>query len=202
MSQFSIVLRPAAPTLEEGRAFARYLDQATEGFFRLMLGRRAVDILAAAYAQPDHELSYQYAIFAERDGVIVGMASGYTAEQHRRSSVWPLRQAAGRSAPRMGLVRAACAPLLGFLGSHTDGDFYLQAIAVDEGHRGEGFGAALFDASEERARGSGASRFSLDVSPKNKRARGLYERRGMVVESRWPKSRLMPPVVLRMTKPL
>ena len=41
MDQHPIVLRAANPTFDKGLAFARYLDEAAEGFFRLMLGRRA-----------------------------------------------------------------------------------------------------------------------------------------------------------------
>ena len=38
MDRHSIILRAAKPTLDEGLAFARYLDEAAEGFFRFMLG--------------------------------------------------------------------------------------------------------------------------------------------------------------------
>jgi hypothetical protein len=34
--QQAIVLRPAKSTQEEGLVYARYLDQATDGFFRFM----------------------------------------------------------------------------------------------------------------------------------------------------------------------
>jgi len=87
MHQYSTTLRAADPTLEKGRVFARYLNEAAEGFFRFMLGRRFVDILAKAFMQPDHDLSYQNVTFAERNKLIVGMASGYTAEQHHRSYI-------------------------------------------------------------------------------------------------------------------
>jgi hypothetical protein len=80
MDRQSIVLRAAKPTFDEGLAFARYLDEAAEGFFRFMLGRRAGHIIATAFAQPDHDLSHQNVTFAERDKAIVGMVSGYTAE--------------------------------------------------------------------------------------------------------------------------
>ncbi len=84
MDRHSLVLRAANPTFDEGLAFARYHDEASEGFMRFMLGRRAAHIIATAFAQPDHDLSYQNVTFAERDNVIVGMVLGYTAEQHRR----------------------------------------------------------------------------------------------------------------------
>jgi ribosomal protein S18 acetylase RimI-like enzyme len=168
-------------------AFARYLDEAAEGFFRFMLGPRARHIIAAAFAQSDHDLSYENVTFAERDNVIVGMVSGYTATQHRRSSRRPLKEAAGRRNVRMRIVLILFAPLMRIIDSIADDDFYLQSIAVDEEARGEGLGALLMDFIEERARERGAARLSLDVSAKNQGARRFYERRGMAIESQWPK---------------
>ena len=196
-------LRPANPTLDDGLAFARYLDEAAEGFFRLMLGRRAGYIIATAFAQPDHDLSYQNVTFVERDNVIVGMVSGFTAAQHRRSSRQPLKQAAGRRNLRMRIVLILFAPLMRIIDSIADGDFYLQAIGVDKELRGDGVGSVLMDSFEERARASGSTRLSLDVSATNKGACRFYERRGMTVESQWPK-RLPMPVLrfYRMTKTL
>ena len=98
MSKHSITLRSANPTIDEGLAFAYYLDEAFEGLFRFMLGRRAADIVATVYTQPNHDFSYQNTIFAECDKTIVGMATGYTTEQHRRCSDQPLKQAAGNHA--------------------------------------------------------------------------------------------------------
>ena len=203
MDRHSIALRAANPTFDEGLACARYLDEAAEGFFRFWLGRRAAHIIATAFAQPGHDLSYQNVTFAERDNVIVGMVLSYTAEQHRRSSREPLKRAAGRSNLRMRIVRMLFAPLMRIINSIADGDFYLQAIAVDTELRGYGVGSVLMDSSEERARASGSTRLSLDVSAKNKGARRFYEHRGMNVESQWPK-RLAIPVLkfYRMTKVL
>ena len=203
MDRHSIVLRAANPTFDEGLAFARHLDEAAEGFFRFWLGRRAAHIIATAFVQPDHDLSYQNVTFVERDNVIVGMVLGYTAEQHRRSSREPLKRAAGRSNLRMRFVRMLFAPIMRIIDSIADGDFYLQAIAVDTELRGNGVGSVLMDSSEDRARTSGSTRLSLDVSAKNKGARRFYEHRGMNVESQWQK-RLAIPVLKfnRMTKVL
>ena len=201
MDRNSITLRPANPTEDDGLAFARYLDEAAEGFFRFMLGRRAKHIIAAAFAQSDHDLSYQNVTFAERDNVIVGMVSGYTAEQHRRSSRQPLKQAAGQWNLRMRIVLVLFAPLMRIIDSISDVDFYLQAIAIDKELRGDGVGSVLMDFFEERARASGAARLSLDVSAKNKGARRFYERRGMIVESQWPKRLKIPALKFyRMTR--
>ena len=201
MDRHLIVLRAANPAVDEGLAFARFLDEAAKGFFRFWLGRRSVQIIAMAFVQPDHDLSYQNVIFAERDNVIVGMVLGFTAEQHRRSSHDPLERAAGSSYLRKRIVRMLFAPIMRIIDSITFGDFYVQAIAVDTKLRGAGVGSILMDSSEERAHASGSTRLSLDVSAKNREARRFYEHRGMHVESQWPK-RLAIPVLkfYRMTK--
>ena len=66
----SVTLRDANPLFEEGVVFARYLDDIAP-FYRVMLGRRVVQIIAQAFTQPGHDLSYQNTTFAERDGAIV-----------------------------------------------------------------------------------------------------------------------------------
>ena len=181
--------------------FARYLDTAAEGFFRFMLGRRVADIVAEAFTLPDNDYSFQNVTFAEQDGAIVGMASGFSAEQRRGFSEHPLKQAEGYRALRARTVALLCAPLLRVLETIAAGDFYLQAIAIDERLRGEGVGSALLDSMEQRARSHGSIRLCLDVSAKNERARRLYERRGMAVESQWPKHLVIPGLrLLRMTK--
>ena len=203
MDQHSIILRAANPTFEEGLVFARYLNDVAEGFIQLMYGRRFADIIATAFCQPDHDYSFQNVMFAERGEAIVGMAAGYSAEQHRRSSDEPLKQAPGYPAARKAVVGALCAPLLRILDSLADGDFYLVSIAVDKELRGEGVGSRLIDSIEDRARASGSPRLSLDVSAKNEGARRLYEHRGMAVESQWPKRLPIPGLkLLRMTKTL
>ena len=202
MDQHSIILRAAKPTFDEGLVFARYLDQAAEGFFRIILGRRVADIVATAYTQPNNDYSHQNVTFVERDEVIVGMVSGYTAEQRRRFSEQPLKLAAGYRALRMVRVAMCCAPFRRFLDTLADGDFYVQAIAIDKELRGEGIGSTLIDSIEDRARATGSARLSLDVAAKNKGARRLYERRGMTVESGWPRLLFLPQLLVRMTKSL
>ncbi len=201
MSQNSIMLRAANPNLDEGRLFARYLDRAAEGFFRFWLGRNAVEIVATAYLQSNHDLSYQNVTFAERNNVITGMVSGYSAEQHRDSSDRPLKQAAGKYNLRMIVVSILIAPLLRIIDTIADGDFYLQAIAVDKEYDGKGVGMALMDSIEEKAIDSGSARIVLDVFAKNEGARRFYEHRGWTVESQWPKRMAIPGLMfLRMTK--
>jgi len=129
------------------------------------------------------------------------MVSGYTAEQHRQSSRLPLKQAAGRHHLRMNVVLILFAPLMRIIDSVADGNFYLQAIAVDKELQGDGVGSLLMEFLEGRARASGSTRLALDVSAKNERARRFYERRGMTIESQWPKRLPIPGLKFyRMTK--
>ena len=203
MSEESLSFRAARATRDDGRLFARYLDEAAEGFFRFMLGRRMEEILAKAFVDRDHDLSYQNVTFAERDGAVVGMVSGYTAERHRRASDRPLREAAGRLNPTFVVVSTLFAPLLRIIDTVADGDFYLQAIAVDEGVRGQGVGTALMDFIEAHARVTGSRRLSLDVAAGNECARKIYANRGMTVESQWPRRLAIPKMsFLRMAKEL
>lgn len=200
----NISIRAAYPTFEEGLLFARYLNEAAEGFFSLMLGGDADSIIAEAYTRPGSNYSYQNVFFAEHEKRIAGMVLGFTAEQHGRFSDRPLNEAArGYAAVRMKAVKILCAPLMRILSTIPDGDFYILALAVDKEFRGKGIGSTLMDSIEDRAVTGGSARLALDVSSRNVSARRLYERRGMRVESQWPKRPVIPGIrILRMTKML
>ena len=198
-----IVIRPANPTFEEGLAYAKFLDQAADGFIRFMLGAKFADVIADTFATPAHDFSFENVLVAERDAVIVGTAAGYTAQQHFNCSDEVLRKARGFSALRMSLIQMVSGSLWRFLNAIENGDFYLQSIAVASECRGEGIGSMLIDAMEERATGTDATRFVLDVAAKNEGARRLYQRLGMTVTARWPSRFPIPRFrVLRMAKPL
>ena len=101
------------------------------------------------------------------------------------------------------VVGVLCAPLWRVLDTIRDGDFYLMAVAVDSQVRGQGVGSTLIDSIEEKAIASGSARLALDVAAKNEGAQRLYQRRGMAIESRWPKRLPIPKLrILRMTKTL
>jgi ribosomal protein S18 acetylase RimI-like enzyme len=199
MKSHSITLRAAAPNFDEGLAFAHYLDEAFEGFVSSMLGRRSADIVAMAFIQPRHAFSYRNTIFAEQDNTIVGMATGYNTKQHHRFSELPLKQAAGNNIIAKLRVNLLCLRLR-LLGTHVEGDFYLQAVAVNRAFWGRSIGTVLLDAIEEQARAKGATRFFLDVHSKNKVALRFYERRGMVVEPRKTTIPFMTQPIVQMTK--
>jgi len=198
----AMLLRPARPESSEGLLFARYIDEAAEGFYGFLLGPNSEGIIASAFIEPGHALSYEHVMFAEREGVVVGMSLAYTGAQHRGFSDEPLKRAAGRSALRMKLVRMLLAPLWRILDTVQESDFYLHGIAVEPELRGAGVGSLLMDDVEARGQATGSARLSLDVAAKNKGARRLYGRRGMIESADWPSSRFLPTVFVRMTKDL
>ena len=182
-----IVLRAARPDLDDGRAFARYLDQAADGAFRAMLGRRVGEIIANAFVVAGHDLSYEHVTVAERGGRVAGMASAYGADEHAASSDAPLEAAAGRARWRMAAVVLVGRPLFRFIEDVPAGHHYLQSVAVDPDLRGAGIGARLVGSVEEQAVASGATHLALDVATDNERARALYERLGMTVWATSPR---------------
>jgi len=202
MGRPPILLRAADPTFDEGVVYARYLDQAAEGFFSIMLGARAAEVIAGAFIHPGNDYSYQNVTFAERGNVVVGMAATFTGTQRRAFGKEPLRRVQGSPRLRMGVVTTLCAPLLRIIDTIPDSDLYIQSIAVKAELRGTGVGSILMDHIEKRAVASGSARLSLDVAAKNKGARRLYERRGFTVAEEWPKSQFITTLFVRMTKRL
>ena len=69
--------------------------------------------------------------------------------------------------------------IIGFLFMRTQGDDWeITSMAVDQGHRKQGFGAVLVAHGVETAKKNGAPRVLLEVSAKNPIASRLYERFG------------------------
>jgi ribosomal protein S18 acetylase RimI-like enzyme len=103
----------------------------------------------------------------------------------------------------MTVISILFGPLIRNIDTIADGDFYIQAVAVDKKHGGSGIGSALMDLIENHAKAGGSSRVVLDVSAKNKGAFRLYRKRGMVIDSRWPRRIAIPGLTIyRMAKAL
>ncbi len=201
MSSDTTDIRPARPDPDEGRIFARFVNEIAEGGFRIMLGPRFVEVIAHAFVQPGHGMSYEYTSFAERGGRIAGMVSGYVEGEEHESEDDALMIAPGnRLRRRMGAAFMRWRWRM--IGHPFPGQFYVEFLIVDAALRGQGIGAILMDAMEARAREAGVARLTLDVAVKNTRGRRFYERRGMNRVPNWPKGRLRRRVVMRMTKTL
>lgn len=166
---------------------------AAGGLFRSMLGGAMVPVVAEVAMLPAKdgvttELSLAHVRMAEVDGRVVGMCSGCVGPT--ADVAGPFVRAAGVRALRAGLVALAALPVLRALEQRGPGEWYLQSIAVDAQARGLGVGSLLFEDAIARARAAGAGRLVLDVETRNTRARALYERLGLRVESTSGKARL------------
>jgi len=202
MDSQEITLRWAQPSPADGAAFAHYMDIASEGGFRKLFGKRFEEIVGAAYMIPNHDLSYETALFAECEGKPVGMASGYTATAFAGFDQDALLRSAGPSRFRVSCALMLMAPMLRALHTYQAGDFYLEFLAVDADRRGQGIGAKLIGAMEAHANEVGSSQLAIDVSARNPNARRLYERQGFVLQSEWPRAKWIPTGVQRLSKTL
>ena len=200
----SVALRPAQATTEDGLLFARHLEAASDGVFRMLLGGDHLRVVAEAFLQPASEFSFENVTFVERSGRVVAMVSSFGAEAKRGFSERPLREAAGRW--RMLRMAALAAPGLGlfaFLDRFGEQDHYLQAISVDPSERGGGLGRRLIAQVEARARAEGCEGLTLHVAEGNEGARRLYERLGFQAQERSPRYLWLPGTgVYRLRLPL
>ena len=197
-----LILRPARPDRSDGRAFARLLDEAQEGWYRLALGSTSEELLSSAFIEGNHELSFEFVTFAEVGATVIGGFSAYSGTSHRGFSSSPL-DAAARGRVRYRMMQRATGRMLTFIDQVADEDFYIRALAVDHEHRGRGIGTHLLDAIARAAVDAGCHRLALDVAATNKGGQRLYRRYGMECESESPRFLGLPNTnVLRMVKDL
>ena len=197
-----LTVRRARADLSDGLVFARLLDEAQEGWYRMALGGSAPKLVADAFVAVNHELSFEFVTMIERDGVPVGMFSAYSGSVHRCFDPSPLDMIA-RGRFRYGAIKRLSGRMLAFMDEIPDSDFYLRAIAVDPEQRGCGIGSTVLDVVIEAAVSSGCHRLALDVAASNSGGQRLYERIGMAVESESPRFFGLPNTnVFRMVKDL
>jgi ribosomal protein S18 acetylase RimI-like enzyme len=197
-----ITIRPGNPTFDEGLVCAKYMDEAAEGFFTSMLGKKAYEKIAAVYIEKNNGYSYEYVVFAELDNEIVGMWSGYTYQDKNEFDRNILHKKSKEDKMRLWFFKLIEKFLSFFLGPKSADDFYLQSLAVSKTMRGMGVGAKLMQCGFEMAIKNKSRILSLDVSSGNKKAIKLYKKIGMVEDSHWPNLPLIPSVFTRMIKNL
>ena len=182
LDSFGLTIRAAEASAADGAVFARLLDQAQGGWYRMALGSSAGRLIGATFLEPNHELSYEFVTMVERDGKPVGMCSAYSGRVHTRFAPNPLDQAALRRFRYWAMTKLSDR-MLSFIAIVPSDDYYIRALAVDPDQRGHGIGTLLLNVLTEAARASGCQRLALDVAATNKGARRLYERMGLVQEA-------------------
>lgn len=173
-----IHLRPFNGSDEDAEMFAWALDTAGHGLFRLMIGRRWQQVLAAGGRLPGHDLSLEHVRFAVLGGNVVGVLSGMAARRMRETPPSVILRMAGWRALRIGLVYLGGWPVFRAMAEHAPDEWYVLAIAVRPEQRGSGVGAAMLAAAEQQARSEGCAAITLDVEHANHGGIRLYERLG------------------------
>ncbi|MCP4977579.1 MAG: GNAT family N-acetyltransferase [Maribacter sp.] len=196
----TIKLRKASPDREEGLQFAKFFNEASEGFFRSMLGIKTFEILADAYLKPNNEYSYENVTMIEYNSQIVGMVSGYTYAEKEGFNRNILFQFPKGAKLRILIFSVIGRILSRFLGPQRNDDYYLQAIAISSQMRRKGLGQRLIKHSEGIAHKKGSNTLSLDVSSKNEKAINCYKKYGMEIFSSWPNFLKLSPVFTHMVK--
>ena len=165
----------------EARAFADLADMASKGMFRDMLGYRWRYVLTQMYLQAFNDNSHHYVLFARQGDQILGMISGYHAQDkraHARHNSFLYLRYALWQAPRVLLYLVAMSVLMRFKDHVPHGAFYLQYMAIYPQHRRRRISHALLGAMEERARSQSANCLLLDVDRHNAAAIASYEAYG------------------------
>ena len=198
----TIVIRKAKPDLKEGLLFAQLFDEASEGFFKSMLGTKTHEIIADAFIKSNNEYSFENVMMIEYKSKIVGMVSGYTSAEKEGFKKNILSQFPKGAKLRIMMFSVVGNVLSRFLGPRGKDDYYLQSIAVNSQMRGKGLGQRLMKHSGEIAIKKGSKTLSLDVSGKNENAINSYKKFGMEIFSYWPNFLKLPPVFTRMVKEL
>lgn len=126
-------------------------------------------VLSEFYGREGNRISYEHVLVFTREGHVIGMAIGYPGDGAELLD----RPFAKRNALVHGADRSE--PIVV---EARDGEYYLDAIAVDENHQGQGIAKALFAAFEEKGREAGYSRMSLIVEEYNEEAYALYGKLG------------------------
>ena len=198
----TIVIRKAKPDLKEGLLFAQLFDEASEGFFKSMLGKKTYEIIADSFIKPNNEYSFENVSVIEYKNNIVGMVSGYSLAEKEgfKKNILFLFPEGAKGRIRMFSVVGKV--LSRFLGPQGKDDYYLQSIAVSRKMRRKGLGKRLLKHSREIAIKKGCKTLSLDVSSKNKNAIKSYKIFGMEISSYWPNFLKLHPVFTRMVKGL
>jgi ribosomal protein S18 acetylase RimI-like enzyme len=197
-----IIIRQAKPIPEEGLQYAKFLNEASEGFFQSMLGNATYDIISEAYVKTNNDYSYENTYFIEYDNSIVGMISGYSKPQKDGFDDKILKRSVAGSKIKIKIFSITGRILSHFIGPKSNDEYYIQAIAISSDMRGVGLGQKLLNYIERFCLENGCSVLSLDVSSKNTTAIKAYNKFGMKVSSYWPNFLKLPPVFTRMEKQL
>jgi ribosomal protein S18 acetylase RimI-like enzyme len=177
-------LRPATPA--DVSAAAPLLYSTGVDAFRYVFGAgddaRARAFVARAFTSPRGPLSHRHAVVALTDCGPCGIVLGFPASRKPaiERSFMGLLAAAYRPWEWPAFLRRALQADRLLTGIPRD-SWYLNQIAVDEAHRGQGIARQLLDDTIGRTRAAGLPQVMLHVAMANTGARAFYVRAGFNV---------------------
>lgn len=149
-------------------AVADFILTAGSGIFEqlfdgLLPGMKARDVLRVAVADEDSPLNFSNAILVEENGVPLGCALCYPAEDYGLPPV-----------VRTMLPNKRLKPLKELFESRLEGTFYVNTLVVAEAARGRGLARLLLETAVGVAEEAGADGLSLHAWTDNAPAMKLY----------------------------
>ncbi|HSK38496.1 MAG TPA: GNAT family N-acetyltransferase [Arenibaculum sp.] len=153
----------------DARRLAELIDIAGEGIPSLLWGEAAqpgesaLDVGERRAARTGCSFSYENAVVGESGGDVVCMLLGYPIDDTDPGDLSGLPEIVRP------LVRLEC---------KAPGTWYVNALAVLDGHRGRGFGTRLLAIAQICAAEAGRPATSLIVAGNNAGARRLYDQAG------------------------
>lgn len=179
-----VTVRAARP--EDAMACAPMIYSAGPDVFNYFSGstdeRVTFRFLEAAFSSNKGEFGYANHWVAEKDGVVLGVAAGYSLERKKAVEKGML----SFMISYFGFFGIWGAMFRGFmieskLSPPGPGEFMISHVGVAPEARSQGVGGALFNRLFEEGRSAGMTSAVLDVAATNPRAQALYERLGFEV---------------------
>ena len=171
--QSPISLRQAGAT--DARDLAKLIDIAGEGIPAWLWGQNCIDgqtpldVGEERAMRPSGGFSFSNALVAEKCGKVTGMLLSYLIKE------------APTDDPKD--IPAPIAPFIE-LEAQSAGTWYINALAVFAGARGNGIGSMLLAAAEAQAAAANCQMMSIQVYSQNTEALRLYEGTGYEIAAR------------------
>ena len=162
-------MRPATP--EDAAVVVRLMYTAIGAIAHTLAGTpdkaEALRVLESFFRQAHNRVSHQHVAVHEEAGRVVGFVSAYAGAQ-----------AAALDRPFIERLHALGLDASGILPEAREDEYYLDSLAVDASHQGQGLGTRLLSAFEAQAARLGHKKLLLLVDQDNPKARRLYARLG------------------------
>jgi ribosomal protein S18 acetylase RimI-like enzyme len=186
----AIEVRNAAPA--DAGAFADLATIASGDLAPVLYGGRGSRMFRGMFLQPKNLSSYRKAFIAAVEGQPAGMLLGFTwreQDAENEKTDWLYLRYLGLRTLWAMLVLSGTPR---WFGRASEGEYYINYLAVYPGFRGLGLGMRLLDRAQEAARASGCTALSLDVEFSNEPAISLYRKHGFHVTKEAPFHALRP----------